>query len=234
MIYRSNLTCPDLQPYFEPLICKPRHWSMGHDVLSDPDFEPECGFFTHDEAAILYRCVQSIRGLWVDVGSRTGWTSAHIVSAGAEVVCVDIALRYDNFQRRFDKNMRDFWGGVYSVSHKPFNEYCESGLAQIHASGVVVDGNHDHPWPLKDAQKALLALNAVVIVFHDFWGQPIRTGVEWLMKNGFHCRVYNTPNGLAVCWRGAFVPPDHVADPAIDWSEVRRGRAPEFDFGRCA
>jgi len=48
------------------------------------------------------------------------------------------------------------------------------------------------------------------------------------------CRTYDTPNGMAVCWRGDFSPPNHVPDPAIDWGSVRAGRAPEFDFARCS
>lgn len=101
-------------------------------------------------------------------------------------------------------------------------------------AGFMIDGDHDSPQPLNDARGALAHLaDTGVIVFHDFWGKPIRDGVEYLIEQGLKCRVYNTPAGMAVCWRGDFTPPDHVADPAIDWAQVRASRAPEWNFSRC-
>jgi hypothetical protein len=98
--------------------------------------------------------------------------------------------------------------------------------------GVVVDANHDAPCPLNDARNALDHLReSGVIVFHDFWGRPIREGVEYLIKVGLKCRIYDTPAGMAVCWRGDFEPVTHIPDPPINWAKVRRERAPEFNFG---
>ena len=58
MIYRSNLTCPDLSLHFK--LRNPPKQIMGHDAPSDPDFEPECTYWTHDEAAILYNVVKQV------------------------------------------------------------------------------------------------------------------------------------------------------------------------------
>ena len=46
MIYRSNLTAPDLAPQFK--LRNPPMTMLGHDVPSDPDFLPDCGYLTHD------------------------------------------------------------------------------------------------------------------------------------------------------------------------------------------
>ncbi len=239
MIYRSNLTAPDLSGNFR-MISKPRHWSLGHDVPSDPDFEPECAFMSVDEAAVLEECAMRSRGQWVDIGSRTGWSSAYIALNGNEVIAVDSAYSKDSpVLARAELNIRETRAmlGVrwFMGSSAEFFEYCSREHAEGPFAGVCVDGNHDSPEPLRDAQNALRNLAPTgVIVFHDFWGRPIREGVEYLMDQGLKCRVYNTPAGMAVCWRGDFVPPNHTPDPAINWSQIRRERVPEFDFSRCS
>lgn len=221
MIYRSNLKCPDLQPLFEPLICKPRHWSLGHDVLSDPELDPDCCFMTHDEAAILYHCAKAYPGIWADIGCRKGWSSAHIWKAGCGVDCVDPLLEHDCMAGRF--------GSIYPM--KSFEYFRHEGDLMV---GACIDGDHDSPAPTADACMAVMA-GARVLFFHDFWGKPIREAVHYLSWNGFKFRTYDTPNGCAVCWTDPnFQPPDHVPDPAINWSAIRQQKAAEFDFSRAS
>lgn len=242
MIYRSNLVCPDLTPCFK-LLVQPRPDSMGHDVPSDPDFERECGFFTHDEAAILHHVALRARGNWIDIGARTGWTTAHIalaLPAEALVMAVDPALAEPAFLNRYQENTE--WArctsGKSETIPKSSNE-----MNWFHASmrnnfaGVCIDGDHDAPRPLLDAQAALhsfLTYNGVVVM-HDFWGEPIQQAVTWLMMQGMAARIYDTPRGVALCyWADCFEPPDHVPDPRIDWERERQRRAPTFDFGKCS
>ena len=85
-IYRSNLTAPDLSPYFS--LCPQVRQIMGHDAPSDPDFDPDCTYLTHDEAAILYSIAKAWPGSWVDIGARLGWT-------GATLFCRQL-LDFDN------------------------------------------------------------------------------------------------------------------------------------------
>mgnify|MGYP000949915243 CR=1 FL=1 len=234
MIYRSNISAPDLQSHFvSTTICRPRQWSMGHEVLSDSMYEPECGFMTHDEAAILYECARRVGGEWLDIGGRTGWTTAHIAAGADSVYVVDSALRFDMMLSRFEHNMWEQWNKIAGIHHVDSNRYFAECWKNF--EGVCIDGNHDAPYPLNDARNALDHLvETGVIVLHDFWGRPIREGVEYLIGQGLKCRTYDTPNGMAVCWRGDFTPPDHVPDPAVDWTSVRAGRASDFDFSRCA
>ncbi len=70
MIYRSNLSAPDLQTCFRHVASRPMPHSQGHDVTThfsdkaddDPVFGiyKQCGFWTHDEAAILYNVANKI------------------------------------------------------------------------------------------------------------------------------------------------------------------------------
>lgn len=235
MRYKSNLEAPDLSAHFKLL--DPPITIMGHDIPSDPDYDPGCGFFSNDEAAILYNVAKQAQGKWVDIGARFGWTTAHLIEAGCSVTQVDSAYQNISYWGRMDENMRHWAGKLYYSYGKTSSEV----FAQLHederAAGFCIDGNHDSPEPLNDAMNAAkFAADGCVILLHDFWGSPIRDAANWLLDQGWNCRVYWTPNGVACLWRGLpdFVPPDHVRDPALEpaWENIRRDCEKDFDFGR--
>ncbi len=60
-------------------------------------------------------------------------------------------------------------------------------------------------------------------MFHDVLGTAVRDGVRFLMDQGWKCKLYWTPNGVACCWRGyeGFTPPQHVSDPKMDFAPHR-------------
>lgn len=246
MIYRSNLSAPDLQPAFRHVSCRPMGHSMGHDVLSDfADRSPNdpvfglyknCGFWTHDEAAILHNIAKALPGEWIDIGCHTGWTSAHIACAGRDVWAVDPMLPVEKFNDRFVENMQSVLDPIrIAGSGKTSNEFFNWLARQEKKpfSGIVIDGDHCSPCPLQDAVNASKYLAETgVILFHDFIGRPVRDGVEFLMNAGFNCRVYWTPHMVACCWRGDFTPPDHTRDPLINWESVRNSMQ-DFAFERC-
>ncbi len=237
MIFRSNLTCPDLSPHFK-LLVKPRGYSFGHDVPSDPDFDPECGYWTHDEAAILYHVARNLSGLdWLDIGCRFGWTAMHIAEAAGLLVCLDPELRFQAQQSRFEENTAHRWGQILAATHKTAAEYFAlQSISMFRFDGFVIDADHDAPNPLQDAQGCVkLAKPTAVIMLHDFWGKPIQDAVVWLLDQGWKARIYWTPNGVACCWHGDFAPPDHEPDPRIKTEMLGdRKRIPDFDFARCS
>lgn len=259
MIYRSNLTCPDLTPHFRHLHSRVMPHSFGHDVPSDwadkADDDPvfglykRCGMWTHDEAAILYNVARKTPGaVWVDVGAHTGWTTAHLSCAGHETRAVDPMLRLRQFGNRLRKNLGMRVTGEAEITQFGYelidlgitsSEYIadqdedvrDNGPCDGYFSGFCIDGDHEPGEPLKDAQGAARHLGDTgVIIFHDFIGQPVREAVTWLMQQGFHARVYMTPHMVACCWRGDFTPPDHVPDPNLP---NLKARCPEFDWSRC-
>lgn len=227
MRYKSNLEAPDLSAHFKLL--DPPKQILGHDAPSDPDFEPGCTYWTHDEAAILFSVAKQVQGHWVDVGSRYGWTGAHLIAAGNSVTLVDPIYRHQAHTERMENNLYEPWEHVREVMASDFDS-----ADCILSEGAVIDGNHDSPFPLRDAAGA--ASIARVIMLHDFWGKPIRDAANWLLDQGWNCRVYWTPNGVACLWRGLsdFAPPDHVCDPALEaaWENIRRECEKDFDFGR--
>lgn len=229
MTYRSNLTCPDLRPHFR--LKHPPIQIFGHDTPSDPDFDPNCGYWQMDEAAILYNVALRVPGLWLDIGARFGWTAAHIAAAERDVVLVDPELRYQAQVARMERNIDHCWDRVKEVFWQ--DEWADM-LTGYTFSGVVIDGNHEGPFPLRDAITAHGATHDdCVILLHDMWGAPIRHAASWLLDTGYQGKIYLTPNGVGVFWRGLpdFVPPEHVPDPAIPWRNLLND-AKDFDWGR--
>jgi len=221
MIYRSNLKAPDLQPYFKHTQCRPMPHSCGHDVLTDfadkadddPVFGPykNCGFWTHDEAAILYNIALKVGGHWADIGGLTGWTAAHLAAAGCfRVESVDPMYNNSEFHQRTRDNLRLF----PSVVTIPTISRTYFAWPVMH-EGVVIDGDHDGDAPTEDAANASLV--ASVVVFHDLMLLPPAAAFEWLQAQGWRSKRYWTPHGVGVCWRPdfGFTPPEHTPDPAL-------------------
>lgn len=241
MIYRSNVIAPDLTSHFKHAISRPMGHSFGHDVLSDWSDKREddpvfgiytrCGFWTHDEAALLYRIAQLRRGLWLDIGAHTGWTTAHLAAAGCEVVCVEPMLRLQMWDERFEDNLRNLWTHIEEATYLRSEQYLRRTTLQF--DGVVVDGDHNAPCPLNDATLAHLHLtDPGVILFHDAIGGPVWDGVYYLLDQGYKCKMYFTPHMVACCWRGDWTPPVHVPDPAIPWREIQANHMRGFQWHR--
>lgn len=231
MKYKSNLTCPDLSPQFKLLDPPMQH--CGHDIPSDPDYDPACGYWSHDEAAILYTVARAVGGTWLDIGARFGWTAAHVAVAGVRMVhCIDPHFTKTEFRERFALNTK---GKEKQLLILPWTstEFFSNWRRQMY-SGIVIDGNHDEPEPLNDAMNAALKLEPrAVILLHDFLGKPTRDAANWLLDAGFKCRIYWTPNLVALCWRGAFVPPEHIGDKNILWKPHLDLMKKDFDFRTC-
>ena len=236
MRYKSNLDVPDLRSQFK--LRNPPLQMCGHDIPSDPDFEPNCGYWSDDEAAILYNvaAASNTHGrAWLDIGSRFGWTAKHVnwVTNGP-VTCVDPCYGDIRLFARFLQNMPT-WPASW-IWPGDSNDFFRNAEPLEKWAGFVIDANHDAPCPLEDAMNCdSHSYREAIILFHDFWGKPIRDAVNWLIGQGYSCRVYFTPNGVACCWRGLpdFAPPDHVRDPAIDWSGFEHIVRDDFDLGRC-
>lgn len=223
MNYRSNLTVPDLRQHFK--LKDPPIQIMCHDIPSDPDYEPGCGYWSQDECAILCAVAAQVQGHWLDIGARFAWTAAHIAEMGRIVSVVDPILSTPDGYNRFSENMYNWWNRLAKIYDTGAEEAFSVMPSWRKYAGFVIDGNHDYPYPLMDAVNAYrFRAEGCVILMHDYWGKPIRDAADWLRIYGFQNKVYYTPNGVCLCWRGLpdFVAPEHVRDPQIDWSGVER------------
>jgi len=224
MIYRSNLSAPDLIQHFHYTVSGPMPHSCGHDVIRDfagkPDNDPvfgvykNCGFWTHDEAAILYNTASSVHGLWLDIGGLTGWTAAHLAHAGCQVTSIDPMYGNKEFAERASANLRA--SGCRNAVHLiPCTSHAFFSCSFSIYSGVVIDGDHDGDTPCLDAIGASKCSS--IIFLHDTVLQPVQRAVSYLRDLGWSWKQYRTPHGVALFWRPglSFVPVEHVPDPAL-------------------
>lgn len=225
MNYRSNLEAPDLRPYFKHLHERVEPNSQGHTVISDfadkADDDPvfgvhkRCWFWTLDEAAILYNCARKRAGLALDIGSHTGWSTFYLNEAALDVCSVDPMYSNGKFFRRARRDNLKHVGDEVTLFAMTADEFFESGSYMFDV--VVIDGNHSSPCPLNDAKNSTRSLSRDgIILLHDYRGEPIKEAYRWMLANGFQGRTYTTPNGVAVCWREEFTPPEHVPDPKLE------------------
>lgn len=222
MIYRSNLTAPDLQPHFRHVTCRVMGHSQGHDVLTDftdkandPTLRAflQCGFLTHDEAAILFTVAQKIGGTWLDIGGLTGWSACHMAAAGCKVYSIDPMYAHPQFRARAEENIAaagfldriSLWA---CTSAEFFAKTCRP------FDGVLIDGEHSSPYPMQDAEAAMQRVTpGGVVLFHDAGMYQVRKAYHSLEHAGWKAQLYRTPHGLALCHRNGFEPPAHVPDP---------------------
>ena len=254
--YLGPLECPDLTSHFGRIHFRPdgqgrlipSDWADKAD--DDPRFgiHRRCGFWAREEAALLYNLVYPVGGLWADIGCHTGWTTLHIHLGARAAIGVDPELANAEFFSRFCENLQA-WGATgvtLATAQAPFGGPIRYFAGTSHEfftrmptlalAGVCIDGNHDDPEPLRDAERALRALRPLsagpgLILFHDFVGRPIQRAVEFLIGEGLRCRVFNTAQIVACCWRGEYEPPDHEPDPRL---RDLPSRCPDFNFRRCS
>lgn len=218
------MTVPDIRPHFPSLYWRPMPHSYGVPVASDwqdkpkddPVFGPfrNCGLWTMDEAAILYQVAKQSPGTWVDIGANIGWTTAHIRAAGRSVCPVDTMYGNSEFRNRAAANLDavTVTNGFAGTSA----QFLATFIGPF--SGIVIDGDHDDPNPTTDAAMAVCRLDErAVILFHDARGGPVKKAIRWLLNYfpEFHCRLYPTPHGVALCWRGELEPPEYEPLPGV-------------------
>lgn len=225
MIYRSNLTAPDLQPHFRHVVCRVMGHSQGHDVLSDFADKPEnhpvfgvyraCGFVTHDEAAILFNVAQKIGGTWLDIGGLTGWSACHMAAAGCKVYSVDPMYANPQFRARAEENIAAAgFGDRISLWACTSAEFFAKTRRSF--DGILIDGEHSAPYPMQDAENALRRVApGGVVLFHDALMYQVRKAYHALGNAGWKTQTYKTPHGVALCHRNGFEPPLHVPDPRV-------------------
>lgn len=177
-------------------------------TLQDDTFNPGCGYTTTAESALLYRLACAFPGEWIEIGSHTGWSGAHIASApGVMLHAVEPMFKVAAFYRRALEN----WARAGVLHRIVPHSACswELTLDGETFQGAFVDGDHEPGQPLRDAEILLpLMAERCVIAFHDHVGPPVQEAVTWLTGHGFNSVVYLTVQQLAVCWRGDWTPCD--------------------------
>ena len=207
LVRRVSSSFPDLKPFFRHATWRPMGHSGGALVGSDftdkkaddPVFADykNCGFWTVEEAGILFSVASEVKGCWLDIGGLTGWTAAHLAAAGCRVYSVDPMYANAEFLRRAEENLTAA-GTRDSVSLWA----CRSGefltKTRRKFDGVIVDGDHKAPGPLRDAEQTMARVeeNGAVLL-HDLRLPDVRAAFEALARSGWKPQEFATTHGVA-------------------------------------
>lgn len=83
---------------------------------------------------------------------------------------------------------------------------------------IFVDGDHDGPAPLRDAEVcAQHAAADAMVLFHDLASPDVARGLDYFRRQGWRTRVYQTMQIMGVAWRGNVQPVPHQPDPKVQW-----------------
>ena len=184
----------------------------GLPTLHDIDFQPSCGYVSIEEARILWQCARDFPGTWVEIGSHTGWSGAHIADGLLGSYGRVVAIEPQFVQLDFFVRARQNWHRA-KIDHRIFpvaalsKDYFAGCVETF--SGAFVDGDHSVGEPLHDARMLLPRLaDRAVVIFHDGSGAPVHEAAAFMGHQGFTVRVYGTMGTMVVCWRDEWTPPD--------------------------
>lgn len=185
--------------------------------------QPTIGFVSRDEAHILYNTALKFRGKSaLEIGCWLGWSTAHLAAGGVILDVVDPILEnplaYESVNQslcsagvRSNVNLYPGYspGKVEEIAQQ---EDCRWSL-------IFIDGNHDSPAPLQDAQVAeRYAAEDALILFHDLASPDVAEGLNYLRDRGWNTMIYQTMQIMGVAWRGNVKPVEHIPDPAVNWT----------------
>jgi predicted O-methyltransferase YrrM len=167
-----------------------------HNFLADRR-QPRVGFLNRDEAQILYNSALPFAGQpALEIGCWLGWSACHPALTGVHLDVVDPLLARAEIRASVQRSLAaaqvlDRVNLVPGPSPQAVRE-----LAQRHGrrwSLIFIDGNHDAPGPLHDAQACeALAADDALILFHDLASPDVAQGLDYFRRKGWHTRIYDT------------------------------------------
>jgi cephalosporin hydroxylase/glycosyltransferase involved in cell wall biosynthesis len=187
--------------------------------------QPTIGFLSRDEAHILYNTALQFQGKRaLEIGCWMGWSACHLALAGVELDVIDPMLHQPGAYQSVDQSL--VAAGVRDRVHlRPgYSPQAVTELADRESrkwSLIFIDGNHESPGPLEDAQVCEpLAEEDAMIVFHDLASPDVTQGLDYLRDRGWNTMIYQTMQIMGVAWRGNVTPIHHIPDPQVAWGEL--------------
>ena len=184
---------------------------------------PGIGFVTRDEAHILYNTALKFKGKHaLEIGCWLGWSTAHLAAGGVILDVVDPALSEPTIYESVDRSL--YLAGVRSsVNLHP--GYSPEKVEEVALrddrrwSLIFIDGNHEYPAPLQDAQVVeRYAAEDALILFHDLVSPSVAEGLTYLQNRGWKTAIYQTMQIMGVAWLGNVCPVEHIPDPSVRWT----------------
>ncbi len=184
------------------------------------------GFVSRDEAHLLYNNALSFRGQQaLEIGCWMGWSACHLALAGVELDIIDPVLANQEIQKSVVASLQaalDSTGQKKRITLHPAQSpqhVDQLGRQGCRWSLIFIDGDHESPGPLRDAQACeKYAKDDALILFHDLAAPAVAQGLDYYRKRGWNTMVYQTKQIMGVAWRGNVKPVEHEPDPKVTWS----------------
>jgi len=184
------------------------------------------GFVSRDEAHLLYNNALSFRGKQaLEIGCWMGWSACHLALAGVELDIIDPVLANQEIQKSVVASLQaalDSTGQKRRIRLHPTQspqQVDQLGHQGMRWSLFFIDGDHESPGPLRDAQACeKYAEDDAMTLFHDLAAPAVAQGLDYYRQRGWNTMVYQTKQIMGVAWRGNVKPVEHEPDPQVNWS----------------
>jgi predicted O-methyltransferase YrrM len=198
-----------------------RRW-VEHSWYTDRR-NPDVGFASRDEVAILYNAARMVRGRpCLEIGSWRGWSTVHLALGSGTLDVVDPILA----DPRFSESVRQSCAaaGVLDAVTLYAGRSPTAVDELARTSGkkwalIFIDGDHEGEAPLLDAEAAMRhAADTAMVFFHDLVSPYVAAGLDAARNAGWRTMIYQTMQIVGVAWRGNIEPPEHTPDPNVFWT----------------
>ena len=188
--------------------------------------DPECGFVSRDEAAILFNTALMFKGQpALEIGCWMGWSACHMALGGVHLTVIDPLLDQLPNQESVPQSLSSAIGSFGTFGTLSLVPGRSPQKVDELASGAqkwalfFIDGDHVAPHPLNDAMACERhAYDDAMILFHDLASPDVAQALSYLAGVGWNTMVYNTMQIMGVAWRGKVDPVAHIPDPKVPWS----------------
>lgn len=182
---------------------------------------PEVPLVNRDAAHILYNAAQNFVGKRaLEIGSMLGWSTAHLAAGGVIVDAIDPQFADPVIQESIVKSLKS--AGVLNrvflwPGSSPGLAYELSIQQNRRWSLIFIDGNSDHPGPLRDAAIAHeVAETDAIILLHNAVSPDVARALAYLKAIGWNVTICYTAQIMGVAWRGNVIPIPHIPDPKLE------------------
>jgi hypothetical protein len=183
---------------------------------------PLMGFVSRDEAMLLYNAALQFHDRpALEIGCWMGWSTAHLAAGGVRLDVIDPGLRDANNLESVTRALQA-GGSVDKVRLYPLASPAGvdhlAELSKTKWSLIFIDGDHEAPGPVRDAEACLChTADDAMVIFHDMASPEVAAGLEVFHRAGWKTLVYQTMQIMGIAWRGSVIPMPHIPDPTVTW-----------------
>ena len=201
-----------------------RRW-VEHNWYTDRR-NPEVGFASRDEAAILYNSALLFRGKsCLEVGCWRGWSAVHLALGSCSLDIIDPVFADPEFAESVLNSCEGAGVRGFVTLHTGFSPGAIDELSRATGkkwSLAFIDGDHEGDAPRLDAEAVMRnAADTAMVLFHDLASPAVAAGLNAMRNAGWRTMIYQTMQIMGVAWRGNVEPVAHIPDPKVFWTLPR-------------